>query len=57
MRYETERENNTTTYFPDLLNKTEKDDLTIGIYQQPDEADIIIHSTLIIERNMRKKAA
>jgi hypothetical protein len=57
MKYEIERENNLTTYFPDLLNKRGKDDLKIGIYKQPNEADIIIHSTPVIEWNIHKKSA
>jgi len=59
MKCKIERENKTTSYFPDVLNKLGKHDLTIGIYQEPNEADIIIYSTPIIERNIRvhKKAA
>jgi hypothetical protein len=55
IKYEIERENNITTYFLDLLNNRGKDNLTIGIYQQPNEVDIIIHSIPVIERNTHKK--
>jgi len=56
-KYEIERVNNITTYFLDPLNKRGNDDLTIGIYQQPEEADIFIHSIPLIERNTDNKAA
>ena len=56
MKYEIEKKN-ITTFFPDLVKKRGKYDLTIGIHQQPNEADIIIRNTPIIERHIRKKAA
>jgi len=55
MKYETERENNIKTYFLDLLNNRRKNDLTIGINQQTNKADLIIHSIPVIERNTHKK--
>jgi len=45
---------NITSYFLDLLKKIGKHDLTIGIYQQLNEADIIIQSAPIIERKIHK---
>jgi hypothetical protein len=57
MKYEIDRENNITKYFPDPFNKRGKDNLKIVIYKQPNEADIIIHSTPIIEWNIHKKSA
>ena len=56
MKYEIEKEN-ITTYFTNLVNKRGKYNLTIFIRQQPNEADIIIDSTPIIERHTHKKAA
>ena len=57
MKCESERISYITNYLPDLLNKRAKDDLTIGIYQQPNEADIITHSAPVIEWNINKKSA
>jgi len=55
MKYEIERENNIKTYIQDLLNNRGKEDLTIGVCQQQNEADIIIHGTPVIEQNTHKK--